>query len=348
MSVRVEIENTYKEFCLQVRFSSDAKRIGILGASGSGKSMMLKTIAGIEKPKKGRIEIDGRILFDSDKHLNVRTQKRNVGYMFQNYALFPTMTVRQNILAGIKDRTASAQEIIEKCGLKGLENRLPSELSGGQQQRVALARILAYDPDVILLDEPFSALDMYLKDRMQRELLKRLKEFGKTVILVSHDRDEIYRFSEEVVIIEEGKIVAQGETKQLFSRPGSRTAARLTGCKNLSRARRLGDHTFLAEDWGVSLHTKQVLPEEFRHVGYRAHEFVPVWGTPTENCIPFVLESFVQLPFEQNYYIRPQKEAWQPEDILTWFVQRERWKEIQGKGMPDYLQFQEKDILFLK
>ena len=351
MAVNIDIESKYKEFRLRIRFSSKAKRIGVLGASGSGKSLMLKSIAGIETPQKGRIEIDGRILYDSSEHIRVRTQKRKVGYLFQNYALFPTMTVRQNILAGLgkaDGKEKIVQDLVGRFGLQGLESRLPSELSGGQQQRVAIARILAYDPDVILLDEPFSALDMYLRDRMQRELLEQLKEYGKTVILVSHDRDEIYRFSEEVLIIDGGKVIASGETKKLFAAPPSREAARLTGCKNISAADRMDDYTLLARDWGVVLHTERPLPEEFQYVGYRAHEFVPVWGERPENCIPFVLESYVQLPFEKNYYIRPQKETYRPEDVLTWFVQRDQWPVLQRKGEPDYLQFQEKDLLFLR
>lgn len=352
MSVQIEIESRYKDFHLQIRFSSDAGRIGVLGASGSGKSLMLKSIAGIETPEKGRITVGGRTVFDSENRIDIRTQKRNVGYLFQNYALFPTMSVRKNIEAGIGRRQKdtiqeTVQGLIGRFGLEGLEDRLPSELSGGQQQRVALARILASDPDVILLDEPFSALDMYLRDRMQRELLQQLEGYGKTVILVSHDRDEIYRFSEEVVIVDAGKVIASGKTKELFANPSTREAARLTGCKNISAASRLDDHTLKAEDWGVVLHTERVLPEDLRYVGYRAHEFLPVWGERKENCIPFDLESFVQLPFEKNFYIRPQKNTYRPEDVLTWLVQREQWPLIQERGEPDHLQFQEKDLLLL-
>ena len=360
--VELDFTSAWKGFQLQVRFASEAKRIGILGASGSGKSLTLQTIAGIQTPKSGKIAVDGRVLFDSENRVNVRTQKRRVGYLFQNYALFPAMNVRQNIAAGIPGKPAGAgraaekkqsareetvRSLIERFGLTGLEDRFPSELSGGQQQRTALARILACDPDVILLDEPFSALDMYLKDRMQRELFEQLREFEKTVILVSHDRDEIYRFSEEVVILEDGRVIAQGETKQLFSRPGNKAAARLTGCKNISAAVRLDAHTLLAENWGITLHVRQDVPGNIRHIGYRAHEFLPVWGEKKENCLPFCLESSVQLPFERNYYIRPAKETFAPEDVLTWLVQREQWPVLEEKGVPDYLQLQEKDMLFL-
>ena len=171
--------------------------------------MTLKSIAGIELPDSGRIEISGRVFFDKEKKVNLKPQKRNVGYLFQNYALFPTMTVAQNIAAGLKGNKAEnekrVQEMIRKFRLQGLEKHLPGQLSGGQQQRVALARIMAYEPDVILLDEPFSALDMYLKDRLQRELSEMLEDYPGTVILVSHNRDEVYRFCEDLAVIDKGQ-----------------------------------------------------------------------------------------------------------------------------------------------
>ncbi len=352
MAISVQIESRYKDFQLKIALQSEARRIGVLGASGSGKSMTLKAIAGIVTPQKGRIEIDGDVLFDSARHINRKTQKRNVGYMFQNYALFPTMTVRQNIRTGFRNKADATEETIrsmtERFQLSGLEDHLPSELSGGQQQRVALARIMAYDPGVILLDEPFSALDMYLKDRMQRELLEQLKEYNKTVIMVSHDRDEIYRFSEEVVIIDNGRVLIQGKTKDVFASPGTREAARLTGCKNFSAAERIDGHTVFAKDWGISLKTEKSLPDEVNWIGYRAHEFRTVWGERKENCIRFALESLVDLPFEQNYYVKPELDSFHSEQVLTWLVQREQWSILQEKGIPDYLQFREEDILFLQ
>lgn len=220
MAIDVKILKKWGEFCLDIRFQSQSKRIGILGASGCGKSMTLKSIAGIETPDSGYIEIDGNILFDKETKINLKTQKRKVGYLFQNYALFPTMTVEQNIAAGLKGKKPVLRrrvgEMVRKFGLTGLENRYPHQLSGGQQQRTALARIMAYEPEVILLDEPFSALDMYLKDRMEQELLQMLELYEGTVIMVSHNRDEIYRFSEEVLVMDEGKSLHLGKQKICF------------------------------------------------------------------------------------------------------------------------------------
>ena len=390
MSIKVQVQRKLDSFFLDISFQSESRRIGILGASGCGKSMTLKSIAGIETPDQGHIEVEGRPLFDRADRINLKPQKRNVGYLFQNYALFPTMTVEKNIAAGLKgsrqDNEARVREMVKKFQLEGLEKRLPGQLSGGQQQRVALARIMAYEPDVILLDEPFSALDMYLKDRLQQELMDMLADYRGTVIMVSHDRDELYRFSEELLIIDRGHIAAAGETKELFRNPVSREAARLTGCKNFSRARRVDEHTVEAEDWGITLHAKGEIPEDVQWLGYRAHDFVPVWGERGENMLRFDLESSALLPFERNYYLRPENSAghgrcgaalkdvdhienrtaasgvehtesrtavsdsdhYREARNICWFVQREKIKELDAKGFPDYLQFVEDSILFLK
>ena len=354
MGVSVHIKKQLDSFLLDISFESEAKRIGILGASGCGKSMTLKSIAGIVVPDEGKIEAGGRVLFDSSARINLKPQKRNAGYLFQNYALFPTMTVEKNIAAGLRgnraETAARVKQMAEKFQLQGLEKRLPSELSGGQQQRVALARIMAYEPDIILLDEPFSALDMYLKDQLQRELSEMLKDYEGTVILVSHNRDEVYRFSEELLIIDQGKIAVSGKTKEIFENPVSREAARLTGCKNFSRVRRLDAHTAEALDWGITLHTSGRIPEDILWIGYRAHDFVPVWGERGENMLRFDLGSSALLPFERNYYLLPENSTDHSQESknICWFVQREKIEELEERGMPDYLLFREDKILFLK
>lgn len=353
MSLTVKIEKHLENFDLNIDITEDYKRIGILGASGSGKSMTLKSIAGIERPDSGRILLDGRVLFDSSSKTDIKPQQRKVGYLFQNYALFPKMTVAQNIAAGIhsKDKEKTkirVNEMIAKFRLEGLEERLPSELSGGQQQRVALARIMAYEPDVILLDEPFSALDVYLKDRMQEELMEMLSGYAGTVIMVSHSRDEIYRFSDRLLIIDQGRVINHGNTKEIFRNPGTRSAAKLTGCKNFSSVMVLDDHTLRAEDWGITLKLSGSIPEDTTFIGYRAHEFVPIWGERKENCIRFELSSKAELQFEKNYYVKPEREKYDRDSVITWFVQRNMWEELDKKGLPDYLQLKESDILFLK
>ena len=176
MSLHIDIRKRLGSFTLDVKFSAENGITSLLGASGCGKSMTLKCIAGIEKPDEGRIELDGTVLFDSAQKINLPPQKRRVGYLFQNYALFPNMSVRQNILCGLnreKDRGAKERrlrDMLRMMQLEGLEDRKPAQLSGGQQQRAALARILVNDPQILLLDEPFSALDGHLRDSLKVEM----------------------------------------------------------------------------------------------------------------------------------------------------------------------------------
>ena len=350
MTIEVQIQKRLGEFELNVQFSAQAKRIGILGASGCGKSITLKCIAGIEVPDKGVIRAKDRVLFDSSKQVCVKTQKRRIGYLFQNYALFPTMTVAKNIEAGIKGSKAEKQQCVEqmiqKFRLSGLENHLPYELSGGQQQRVALARIMAYQPDVILLDEPFSALDVFLKDRLQQEMMEMLADYPGVVIMVSHSRDEIYRFSEELLILDQGRNVVYGRTEDIFENPCYRVAARLTGCKNFSNIKRIDENTIEATDWGIVLHMERPIPKKAVCIGYRAHDFIPVWGERQKNSFSVTVADMAKLPFEHNYYLLPegrQREV----DTICWFVQRDRVAEIEEKGIPDFLRIQEDKIMFL-
>ncbi len=290
MSVEFVIKKKMQDFSLDVSMKSSAKRIGILGASGCGKSMTLKSIAGIVNPDEGNIVINGKIVFDSKRKINERTQKRNVGYMFQNYALFPNMTVEKNILCGLtcgkEEKMQKAEKMIRKFRLEGLEKRYPHELSGGEQQRVALARIMAYEPNIILLDEPFSAMDMFLKDQLFKELMQFLEDYKGTVLLVSHNRDEIYQFSEEILVLDYGKSICQGKTKEIFKNPRKKEAAKLTGCKNISRIHKISDYQILAKDWNLKIHTKEKVNDDISYIGIRAHEFIPVWEMPKQNAIP--------------------------------------------------------------
>ena len=209
-----EGEDVLESICLTAK---KGEFVTLLGSSGCGKTTTLRIIAGLEQPDSGQVFLNGKDV------TSLEPNQRNVNTVFQNYALFPTMTVEKNIAAGLKgkkqENAKRVREMIEKFQLTGLEKRFPAELSGGQQQRVALARIMAYKPDVILLDEPFSALDMYLKDRLQQELQELFEDYEGTVIMVSHSRDEVYRFSEELLIIDQGQIVAAGKTKELFQNP---------------------------------------------------------------------------------------------------------------------------------
>lgn len=203
MAMEVKIHKKLGEYELDVHWKSTKKRIGILGASGSGKSLTLKSIAGIEHPDQGHIQIGDHVLYDSDSRICLKPQKRNVGYMFQNYALFPTMTVEQNVGAGLagdkKKKQEQVQKMIRHFRLEGLEKRLPRELSGGQQQRVAIARALSYSPQILVADEPTGNLDPDTQNEIMKIFLNLAHEDGRCVILVTHSKevaaaaDEVYR-----------------------------------------------------------------------------------------------------------------------------------------------------------
>ena len=187
MSLLVEIEKQLGDFHLNVAFESENKVLALLGASGCGKSMTLKCIAGICRPDRGRIVLNGKTLFDSEQKIDLPPQKRRVGYLFQQYALFPNMTVEQNIAAGVRDKKQSktiVADMIRRMRLEGHEKLRPHQLSGGQQQRVALARILVNEPEVLLLDEPLSALDSHLRFQMEEEVRGIIRSFGKSMVLV--------------------------------------------------------------------------------------------------------------------------------------------------------------------
>ena len=274
MSLYVDIDKTLGNFHLQVQFEAQNGLLSLLGASGCGKSVTLKCIAGIERPDRGRIVLNGTTLFDSEKHIDLPPQKRKVGYLFQQYALFPNMTVRQNIRCGVRDKQdadAAVEDIIRKMHLVGLEQRRPSQLSGGQQQRTALARILVNEPEVLLLDEPFSALDSHLRFELEREMLETVRRFGKPVLMVSHDRDEAFRLSDSIAVLQNGAIEVIGPKHEVFDNPRTRTASILTGCKNNSPIEKLDERTVLATDWGMRLTLSQDVGDA-KYIGIRMHE----------------------------------------------------------------------------
>ena len=276
--LKVNIQKELKEFDLNVDFELKKGRLGILGPSGCGKSMTLKSIAGIIDPDKGVISLttgEENIYFDSDNKINLKPQERNVGYLFQNYALFPNMTVEENVACGLSkdDDKKIVSEMIKRFHLEGLEKRYPRQLSGGQQQRVALARILAYSPDVILLDEPFSAMDTFLKEQLRIELANSLKDFDGFTILVTHDRDEAFQFCDELIILDEGKIIAKGNTYEIFENPKKVQVARLTGCKNISEIEIIDDYHLKALDWDLTLEVSEKINPNITHIGIRAHDF---------------------------------------------------------------------------
>ena len=276
MSLKVDIKKKFKGFNLNVSFEINTEHLGILGASGSGKSMTLKCIAGIETPDEGIIELNDRVLFNSYKKINLKPQERNIGFLFQNYALFPNMTVEENLGVGLKlqkkDKKSVVEEMIKTFHLQDLEKKYPAQLSGGQQQRVALARCIAYNPDALLLDEPFSALDAHLKAQVQAEILELLKMYHKDVLMVTHSMEEAYKFCKNIVIIEDGKSVLLGNTKEVFNKPKLASVARLTGCKNISRCSLISSRKIYAHDWDIEIELNE-MAHDMHFVGIQSNTF---------------------------------------------------------------------------
>ncbi len=299
--LKVDIQKELKEFDLEVDFELKKGCLGILGPSGCGKSMTLKSVAGIVNPDKGVVSLrtdEETVYFDSSKKINLKPQKRNVGYLFQNYALFPNMTVEENVGIGLHDKDEKkVSEMIKRFHLEGLEKRYPRELSGGQQQRVALARILAYGPDVILLDEPFSAMDTFLKEQLRLELVNLLKDFDGFSILVTHDRDEAFQFCDELIILDEGKIIAKGDTHDVFENPKKVQVARLTGCKNISKVEIIDDYHLKSLDWGVIFEVSEKISANITHMGIRAHDFSAAEKDEV-NVLDTADASILEMPFE--------------------------------------------------
>lgn len=339
--LKVNIQKELNEFDLDVNFDLKTQNFGILGPSGCGKSMTLKSIAGIVTPDEGIISVrldNEEVYFDSSKKINLKPQKRNVGYLFQNYALFPNMTVEENIAVGLsKENYGKIEELVKKFRLEGLEKRYPRQLSGGQQQRVALARIIAYDPDVILLDEPFSAMDTYLKDQLRRELINLLEEFDGFIVMVTHDRDDAFQFCDELIVMDRGKIIAEGKTYDIFEKPEKVQVARITGCKNISEIEPIDDYHFRALDWGnIVLESAEKISKDISYAGIRAHDFDFAEGDDL-NAISTKGSEVVEMPFEWD--IKLACDLW-------WIYD----KEIHDHDftVPEYIKINPKNIILLE
>ena len=218
----VNIEKRLDRYTLKANFKCAKDTLALFGASGAGKSMTLKCIAGIEKPDRGVIQLNDRVLFDSNKNINLPPQKRHVGYLFQDYALFPDMTVSGNILSAMRklpkaERERKLSDLIKRFQLNGLEKRRPELLSGGEKQRVALARIFASSPEVLLLDEPFSSLDTLLKLQLIPYIREIIADFGGETIMVSHDIEEVRRLCPKLITITDGVSSIETNTEDYYT-----------------------------------------------------------------------------------------------------------------------------------
>ena len=343
--LEVNIEKRAGDFSLRAAFRCEREILGILGASGCGKSMTLKCIAGVLKPDRGRIVLDGRTLFDSEKKIDLPPQERRVGYLFQNYALFPGMTVRQNILCGLhrekdrKKREQRADEMMELLQIRDCAGLRPGALSGGQAQRAALGRILVNEPDLLMLDEPFSALDSHLRMKLQTELKSLLGGYGKGILLVTHDRDEAYRMCGRLGVMEAGRMLAVKETRALFADPETRAAAIITGCKNIAGAKKTGEREVFVPEWNICLATEQPVRDGLEAVGIRAHHFRP---DESANRFPIRIVRETEEPFEWTSEFRFEGQEENSPAIWRRYSKEERKQEV-----PQEMGVRPSDVLLL-
>ena len=295
MSLMVDIEKDFGSFFLKVNIEQENGVLGFLGESGCGKSMTLKCIAGIVKPDKGKIILNGRVFFDSEKKINTPPQERKVGYLFQNYALFPHMTVKENIEIGLanlskEEKNKIVKEYLAKMKLEGFEKRYPHQLSGGQKQRIAFARALACNPEILILDEPFSALDYHLKSNMENELIEIIKDFKGHIVYVTHDISESYRICDDIVVFNKGLAINKRSKKDLFKHPMSMTEAIITGCKNISEIDVIDNKRVFAKDWGIKCTLPDNVIDRAKYIGIRAHHMRIV-----QNNLQFSRENLFEL-----------------------------------------------------
>lgn len=353
MSLQVSVKKRLGRFTLDVAFEHEDGVLGLLGESGCGKSMTLRCIAGIVKPDEGRITLNGRVLFDSEKKINLPPQARRVGYLFQRYVLFPNMTVEENLRIAMKGsraaKKARAAEMLAQLYLAEHGKKYPSQLSGGQQQRVALARMLAAEPELILLDEPFSALDNFLKTKLSQSMHELFASFPGGIVYVTHNRDEISQFCDYVTVLDRGKVTETVRKEELFRRPRRLSTAKLSGVTNYSRLSREADGTLKAADWGASLTPARAIAPAIHYIGVRSHA-LRFSDRPGEGpCIRVRVERTVDELFEEAVYCRALYPDGSPREteVIRADVPKEHWEAFKTSETL-YLTVPDEAILYLE
>ncbi len=332
----IDIDKTLDAFQLHLRHCTGRGAVGLLGASGAGKSITLRMIAGLVAPDRGRIVLNGRVLFDSAKGESIPAAQRRVGVVFQDYALFPHLTVAGNVGFGLRglpavERRARVERQLALMHISELADRSPKEISGGQRQRVAIARSMAIEPDALLFDEPFAALDPHLRRQMEEQLRETLAAYKGTVVFVTHDMEEAFRFCSDLLVLDRGRVIASGPKHELFERPRTVAGARLTGCKNIVAARRIGSNRVEVDAWECALETASPVPDGLTHVGIRSHQIAFQPPANCENAFLCWLAGTSEAPHEMTLYLRlhrapragdtPHLQADVPKDLWRTLVQ---------------------------
>ena len=348
----VELQKQLADFCLDVSFTADSAPLGLLGASGAGKSLVLRCIAGLETPDRGRIILNGRVLYDSQRQINLPPRDRACGFLFQNYALFPHLTVAENIAFSMPNlppnqRQQEIAQHLASVDLLGMENRYPRELSGGQQQRVALARAKASQASILLLDEPFSALDTHLRDSQVQLLSNNLLHYPGITLFVTHNLEEAYRVCKRLLVIDKGKAIALGKKDDIFEHPPNLTTALLMGCKNLSRAFATSDRQIKAIDWDCILQMSQPISKSLSYVGIHPHQLV-FSDRQTANTFPCWLATTSETQHHITFYLKLNSPPNNPQDYhLQAELLKQEGRKLLERSFPRQIKLDPEQVMLL-
>ena len=311
MFIEVKALKKFKEFELDISWHSQGGITVLFGPSGAGKTLTLQCLAGLINPDEGMIRVKEVVYYDSGGKISLPPQKRKVGYVFQDYALFPHKTVYANVAYGAKNKTNGKIEgLLDSFGLAEHHDKYPSEISGGQKQRTALARAIASDPELLLLDEPLSALDETLRERFQMDILALHAEGGIPIVYVTHSLNEVFTMADVIVVIDEGRVVEVGEKESVLFRPRQRRTAELTGVKNIfpCRVKRMDGKSMTLSLSGMELVARA--DERFR-VGDQAYMGIKpldvrmiVDGDPQENAFEATVVDILPQEKMQKIFLR--------------------------------------------
>lgn len=355
--LKIDIHKKLKAFELHAELEIGQEVLAILGASGAGKSMLLKCLSGLVEPDQGQIIHQNQVLFDAVNKINVPVRKRKIGYLFQNYALFPHMNVFKNISFGMDKHSKvevaeRVNELIKRFRLEGLEHHFPSQLSGGQQQRVALARAMAIAPDILLLDEPLSALDEHLRNHMLEDLQLFLKDYKGSVLYVTHHREEAFRLADRVAIVQRGRIVEQGSKMEIFNQPRHLETAKLTGVKNLMPAKYVGNQRMAINGLKETLRfcglEESLSCEDASHVGIRPNQ-IQLGSAEQENSMTAWIESIETTPFRNQVVFKLSRTETVATDLkLIWEPSEAQLAELLMLSQPIHICLPAEQLIVLR
>ncbi len=366
----IALHKSLQQFSLDVKLQAGQEVLGILGASGAGKSMLLKCLSGLAKPDEGHILHNHQVFYDAKKKVNLPARDRRIGFLFQNYALFPHMTVARNIHFGLdslesEQAEARVNDLLNRFHLTDLKGRFPSQLSGGQQQRVALARAMAIEPDILLLDEPLSALDEHLRTHMLEDLQLCLSTFKGSVLYVTHHMEEAYRLCDRIAVMNNGRIVEIGPKEVIFERPVHLETAKITGVKNIKAAKHNEKGQLEVPEWGITLlyettgenlaQNVLIRPQSVAltdvYAGIRPNRIrlANCEAEASENCFDAWVTGIESTPFRSSVYLKFTNASESASDYnLTWEMSAEELLKVTQLTQPLRICLPKSQVLCLR